>query len=135
MRKVLKKLETRYLMKLLLISFALDMLYVKSLSVSTVTVFNWLSPVFGLVDLSLASIIFFRIKNKGAVYIPKEYDTLTIEKSFLIVNKIYTYRLQIDNLYNNLENWKIKLYLFCLGSICLISIVSLVCDLLLFLKI
>lgn len=122
MRKILMKLETRYLKRALIISLLLDMLCVKYLSNLTVTV-NWLSPVFGIVDLTLASILFFRITNETPAYIPKEFF---IKKSFLCFNILHTFNIEID--LNYLENLIRNLILLLLSSIGLISILSLICD-------
>lgn len=143
MKKLLKKIEVRHLLMAFLVMFVLDEIRCRYLAMQhgcavselyETVGFYWLSPVFGIVDLMIGCLLLLKTIHNSVCYIPKEYDVLTVEKSFLWGNTLHTFSFTVENLYNNLENIRFWINVLLSTFICLLSIVSLIMDVYLFFK-
>lgn len=142
MKKILSKVNKRYLYLALAISFGLNIIHCHYLStkyhcpvaeISNVVGFNLLSVIFGIVELAIGCALCFKVINTDLSYISEESNKFTFEKSFILGDFSHIFCITID--LNQWENIKFAINLLFPAIVIIISIISLIFDCLLFFKV
>ncbi len=119
MRKLIGNVKTQNLEKMPFFCGCLNLLSFKYWAT-----INELIMFLNLVSLIISIALLFRTKKQGTSYIPSQQDFLTIQKSFFFWNKIYTFTLEIKNLYNTLEKWRFRCAILSYTALIIVSLVT-----------
>ncbi len=116
MRKIIGNVKTENLEKILFFCSCLNVLSFKYWAT-----INELIMFSSLVSLIISITLLSRTKKKGTSYIPSQQDSLTIQKSFRFWNRIYTFTIKINHLYNTLEKCKFHCAILAYTSLSIAS--------------